>query len=1006
MVKRLVGVFVLCLVFVCGCEPGFFISLLVYQYQQEKKNRLRIKTKSLPDGVLNQQYSVYLRATGGEKPYKWSITDGRLPLDLTLNGDTGLISGLPKEAGLFAFTVKVEDAKGDTASRQFSFTVQSEGQSTYTLTVISNYGEPVPGEGANEIAAGIEITATCGPNPYPGPDPNSGTRYKCVGFNGSGSGLPANSTDTSVTFTISEDCSITWLWEVQHRLDVTVEPFYGGRVSISGPGSDAPYYTQGDKVTLTANPATGFVFVGWVVNGGEENANPLDISMDAPIEVVAVFRSTTLFVDATNGDDSNNGYTKYTPFATIGKALSQAYDGDTIVVSDGTYYEHDLDFAGKEVHLKSSGGAGNCTIDCEGAGRAFWFHNGEGQNSIVEGFIIKNGSASSGGAVLCEGASPTLRSCIFVDNNASQSGGAVAASNSNLTIENCLFAANSAGLGGAISLSNSNVTVVSCTISRNSATTGGGIYVGTTSQVDVANTIIWSNNATADGAALYIVAGSNVEFTNCDVRQTEIAGNGTYNTTGCISSNPLFYAPLNGDFHLRGNSPCIDAGDNSFTTWSYDLDGRKRIWDGNGDSTATVDIGCYEGAWHTVSPLVGQTIQDAIDSAFDGDVIVLKSGTYSGAGNYDLDTKGKAILIFGKEGADSTIIDCNQQGRGFIFQRGETEDTVIFGVTIRNGKVSGNNGGGITIVNSSPQIAGCIIENCVAESAGGGGCGGGVMIAGGSPQLLYSVIKDCDAAQGGGAYVYNASATFIAVQFQSCSAQWGAGCLCATNASATFEFCVFTSNDASGAGGGVEFYQSADSEMRNCAFISNNAGQSGGGVVTAGCNLTLAGCLVVGNSATVSGGGLRCGDGTLTLINCTVASNTTKGGGGGLLITTNGTVIVKNSIIWGNAADGDGDQAYSEDSSASLDLSFCDFPNSKSDFAGDGSLSYSHCIHKAPRFNGADDFHLRSTSPCIDAGSNNEVPSSLDCDLDGKRRIIDGNSDSNPVVDMGCYEYQ
>jgi hypothetical protein len=52
------------------------------------------------------------------------------------------------------------------------------------------------------------------------------------------------------------------------------------------------------------------------------------------------------------------------------------------------------------------------------------------------------------------------------------------------------------------------------------------------------------------------------------------------------------------------------------------------------------------------------------------------------------------------------------------------------------------------------------------------------------------------------------------------------------------------------------------------------------------------------------------------------------------------------------------------------------------------------------------DFRLQSTSPCIDTGSNDAVPSGVTTDLDGNSRIVDGNGDTTATVDMGAYEFQ
>jgi hypothetical protein len=69
---------------------------------------VQITTGSLSPGMVKVKYSATLSASGGNPPYKWSVSSGRLPAGLRLR-PTGMISGRPKVSGTFAFTVKVVD---------------------------------------------------------------------------------------------------------------------------------------------------------------------------------------------------------------------------------------------------------------------------------------------------------------------------------------------------------------------------------------------------------------------------------------------------------------------------------------------------------------------------------------------------------------------------------------------------------------------------------------------------------------------------------------------------------------------------------------------------------------------------------------------------------------------------------------------------------------------------------------------------------------------------------
>ena len=71
---------------------------------------LNITTDSIPATLVGQPYSTTLEAVGGFPPYVWSIVLGVLPVGITLDSATGILSGTPTETGSFTFTVRVTDS--------------------------------------------------------------------------------------------------------------------------------------------------------------------------------------------------------------------------------------------------------------------------------------------------------------------------------------------------------------------------------------------------------------------------------------------------------------------------------------------------------------------------------------------------------------------------------------------------------------------------------------------------------------------------------------------------------------------------------------------------------------------------------------------------------------------------------------------------------------------------------------------------------------------------------
>ena len=94
---------------------------------------LGISTTSLPAGTTETFYSQTLTATGGVTPYTWTKTAGSLPVGLSINEATGVISGTSYAAGTSNFTVQVKDAVGTTTIKSLSLTINIA-----PLTILSN----------------------------------------------------------------------------------------------------------------------------------------------------------------------------------------------------------------------------------------------------------------------------------------------------------------------------------------------------------------------------------------------------------------------------------------------------------------------------------------------------------------------------------------------------------------------------------------------------------------------------------------------------------------------------------------------------------------------------------------------------------------------------------------------------------------------------------------------------------------------------------------------------
>jgi hypothetical protein len=280
--------------------------------------------------------------------------------------------------------------------------------------------------------------------------------------------------------------------------------------------------------------------------------------------------------------------------ATIQAAIDVAQLGDQVVLADGTYSgdgNRDLLVTQAVTIRSASGQPSACVIDAGSASRVITFR-GASAASVLEGVTVTGGSAGDGGGILVDGGSATVRGCRITANHATGNGGGGLCIQAGAAprIADCTLTANTTGgvgvVGGAIYVTGgSTPTVINCTLWNNTAYDASAVFsTGGGTSTALINSIVWGNAAGTSGNRIQGVAGAANAVSYSDVE-------GGFAGTGNISQNPVF---ADADLRLAPISPCIDAGSNPPVLETEDYDGRQRIFDGNGDMTATVDLGPFE----------------------------------------------------------------------------------------------------------------------------------------------------------------------------------------------------------------------------------------------------------------------------------------------------------------------------------------------------------------------------------------------------------------------------
>jgi uncharacterized repeat protein (TIGR03803 family) len=263
-------------------------------------------TSPLPGGELDVAYRQQLESSGGEAPYTWAVSAGKLPAGLALS-TSGLLSGKPTAGATAGITIKVTGHDKLSSSKAFILTIEAPP----TLTVTT------PKANAKETSPTLTVTGTASSSTVLG-----GVFLQLNG----GAWTRAQTGNDFATWTypnlpLMADSNILNVYAIDTSGNysktntVKFTYFVTGPLTVktNGSGTFAPKdngkeFQIGGSFTITATPAKKFVFTDWTDGLGNvlSSKAALKFVMSSNLTLVANF---TAAPKVTTGGSS--GYLGY-----------------------------------------------------------------------------------------------------------------------------------------------------------------------------------------------------------------------------------------------------------------------------------------------------------------------------------------------------------------------------------------------------------------------------------------------------------------------------------------------------------------------------------------------------------------------------------------------------------------------------------------------------------------------------------------------------------------------
>jgi hypothetical protein len=379
-------------------------------------------------------------------------------------------------------------------------------------------------------------------------------------------------------------------------------------------------------------------------------------------------------------------------YTKIQQGIDSAKDGDTVIVSPGTYFEN-INFRTKKIVLTSyfvfnhdTSYIGKTIIDGSKPAKAdsascVIISKGQDSTAVLQGFTLTGGRGTAwkdehsdgtyreGGGILIAKSSPVIQYNLIINNEAinknglaSAGGGGIRSGDGNAKILNNVIINNSGLYGGGIVLNWCANVIQNNIIANNIGGVdfgGGGIWINNKlgkGNVVENNTIV-NNYSVIDGGGILMYDGN----AKAMLKNNIIFGNSTATTNPQISlrgaSIPINYCDIEGGSKGIGNidifpqftdtslflnnvSPCIDAGDTSpaYSDPASPQNSKNALFPSKG--FIRNDIGAYGGPDAALLPnfkfsnirvvpgAVSFGVKNKIDSVVKRKLIIINQSSY------------------------------------------------------------------------------------------------------------------------------------------------------------------------------------------------------------------------------------------------------------------------------------------------------------------------------------------------------------------------------------------